>query len=180
MSRSRSALLFGLMLVASAVVGVEAPAWAHTAAAARLVEDATAPVIGDVPTVVDAHPGIALTAAPEAPGLPWPALLGAIVLAALGWRRPRRALAFGLVLLLTLFAFEGGLHSVHHGMDQGQRASCPLAAASAQLAATAVDCLVSADVILPTAATDPENDPTAAIVRSPSPDQGRAPPSATV
>ena len=32
-------------------------------------------------------------------------------------RRPRRTLVLCLALLLTLFAFENALHSVHHGLD---------------------------------------------------------------
>ena len=46
---------------------------------------------------------------------------------ALAWRRPRRAAALALVLVLAVFAFEDGLHSVHHGLDQTQASSCPVA-----------------------------------------------------
>ncbi len=119
---------------------------------------------------------VALVAATEASMVPWPALLGALGAAALVWRRPRRALTFALVLLLALFAFEDGLHSVHHGVDTSRMAGCALAAASAHLSATAVDRFVPAEVTLPALAPAPEIPQPATAARFLCPDQGRAPP----
>ena len=80
-------------------------------------------------------------------GAPWAAL--AVVL---GWRRPRRALVFAVVLLLAAFAFEDGLHSVHHLAERSQPTKCAVAAAAAHLTATAVDDPGTVDVILPVVA----------------------------
>src|SRR5678810_967880 len=60
-----------------------------------------------------ALPGWVLAAAPELPRVPWPALAIVAAALALGSWRPRRAAALALVLLLAVFAFEDGLHSVH-------------------------------------------------------------------
>jgi len=69
------------------------------------------------------------------------------------WRRPRRALVPAIVVILTVFAFENGVHSVHHlnarhhADDLRSGATCTVAAATAQLAGTPVDGAVDAPFI---------------------------------
>ena len=110
------------------------------------------------------------------PGFPWPALAIVAAAVALGWWRPRRAAALALVLLLAVFAFEDGLHSVHHGLDQAPASSCQVAAAGAHLNATAVDGVAPCDVVLPVVALAVETSPSDPIAHLASPEQGRAPP----
>jgi len=102
-------------------------------------------------------------------------LLGAFILAAIGWPRSRRALALTIVLLLALFAFEDGIHSVHHLLDRSQ-AKCAVALAAAHLNATAADDGGVADVILPAPAVATEIAQPDPVALFPSPVQGRAPP----
>jgi hypothetical protein len=103
-------------------------------------------------------------------------LLVGLVGIAFGAHRRRRALALALALLLVSFAFEVGLHSVHHGADLRQIAACAAAAASVHLAATPVDGVISVEAILPAVASTPELDPSRPLTCSMCPDQGRAPP----
>ncbi len=160
------------LLLALALLAIAGPAAAH------VVFPAAAPAILPAPDAPAAFP--ALTAALAPPSLAWylPAVL---VLAALtAWRGPRRVLVVTLALLLFLFAFENALHSVHHGFDPKQQEECTVAAASAHLAAVQVDDLgLSSAVLGVIGRTD-----TAPAVSTPtrflSPDQGRAPPSATL
>src|SRR5262245_10893843 len=100
MLQRRPFLVLVFALAALAIVGGLTPAWAHTDPAARPAVEALerALPVDDV-----ALPGFVLTAAPDVPGLPWPALVGGLMVATLGWRRPRRAAALALVLLLAVF-----------------------------------------------------------------------------
>jgi hypothetical protein len=158
--------------VGLALLALGAPAWAHTAASAP-------DVAADLALIAPEPPPPVLTAAPEVPGLPWPALLGVLAVVGMAWRRPRRALALAIVLILAVFAFEGGLHSVHHAGDLHHAATCPVASASAHLSATAVDIGSNLDALLPTAGTALEHAASATVSRPLCPDQGRAPPSAS-
>ena len=160
-------LVAALALAILALVGTGEPVWAHTRPSTQIVAEPDA-----------AQPGLALSAAPEAPGLPWPLLLAALAAMGLGWRRPRRAVAFALILLLAVFAYEGGLHSVHHGADVKQMARCPVGAAAVHLSATPVACVASVDVVPPIVAPAPRTNHAVLLARFLSPDQGRAPPSA--
>jgi len=174
-----------LVLAGFTLASAVTPAWAHlktTPEVARVAPDVallslveTAPADRQSPLS-----GAALVATPTAPGLAWPALVGALAMAMLAWRRTRRVVALTLVLFLTLFAFEDGLHAVHHGLDNSRMTGCPLAAAAAHLSATAVDRVVSTDMILPVVAPAPESAQPDAGIRRVCPDQGRAPPPATV
>lgn len=120
---------------------------------------------------------------PVTPVGPSSLLLAAIVLGALGLesarRHPRRALVLALGLLLAIFAFENGLHSVHHGFDAKQHGECTIAAASANLSAVSVDGLLEASVVLIATAPTAEFDPAAPPARLLDPHQGRAPPLAS-
>jgi len=122
-----------LVLAASIFSGV--PAWAHPAleVAADLSVAATPPST------------MAWSSAPAPPTVPLPAMLAAVAVMIVAWRRPRRALALAIVLILGLFAFENGVHSVHHLNDLRQvddlrsATKCPVAAATTHLAGTPVD-----------------------------------------
>ena len=178
--------LFVTLLLVLAVLGMLGPsglAWAHSPfepgseVASEIVPWSTG---SDGRSHGDDLPGWALSAAPEMPGSPWPALAIVAAAAALGWWRPRRAAALALALLLAVFAFEDGLHSVHHGLDQAQASSCQIAAASAHLHATPVDGAAPCDVILPVVALAVETSPSDPIAPLASPEQGRAPPCSIV
>jgi len=163
-----------LVLVSLALFGVAAPSWAHTGSAAEVSDASAADTTRVVP---DQAPTPFLNVAPlRRPGIPWPVLLGGLALAALGWRRPRRVLVFAVVLLLALFAYEDGLHSVHHLVDRSQLNKCAVAAAAAHLNATAADDGGTVDVVLPAIAALTEVSQTDPVTSFLSPVQGRAPP----
>lgn len=85
--------------------------------------------------------------------------------------------ALALALLLGVFAFENALHSVHHGLDPAGATGCAIAAASAHLAATTVDAVISADpVTFPAEDGGIESRLAMPAVRFLCPDQERAPP----
>ena len=156
----------GVLLIALTFVmlGAVAPAFAHSEHAAAL------------------SPGIAefaLSAAPDTPALPWPLFVAALILTALGWRRPRRAITLVMVLLLAVLCFEDGLHSVHHLTGQAKAVRCTIATATAHLTATAVDSVATTDIVLPVVPVPIEIAQTDPIARFLCPDQGRAPPSPT-
>ena len=156
----------GFLLVALTLVslGAATPARAHSEHAAALAAGSAE---------------LALSAAPDAPAFPWPLFVAALILTALGWRRPLRAIALVMVLLLAVLCFEDGLHSVHHLTGQTKAVRCSVATATAHLTATAVDSVATTDVVLPVVPVAIEivqNDPVARFL---CPDQGRAPPSPT-
>jgi hypothetical protein len=118
---------------------------------------------------------LAWSAAPTLPALPWPLMLSVATLVLLGSRRPRRALAVALILVVAVFVFESGVHSVHHLGETDRGEGCALAAASQHLTGTEVDVvgLVEALPLTRQLAT------TGALierVRLIGPDQVRAPP----
>ena len=174
MLRLRPGLALILALVALALLTAAAPAFAHTGSAARLIEAPSAPAVDE--TAANALLPLTLSAAPASPGIPWPVLAGVFILAALGWRRPRRAFVFAIVLLLAVFAFEDGLHSVHHLLERSKLAKCPVAVATAHLHATTADDGGVSDVFLPAPVVAMDAGQSAPVARFPSPVQGRAPP----
>ena len=176
MSRLRPGLAVTLALVSLALLSATTPSWAHTGSAARLSDAAAAQRADAPPTSDGALRQLTLSAAPQTPGIPWPALLGALIAVVLGWRRPRRALVLAVVLLLAVFAFEDGLHSVHHLVDRSQLNKCAVAVAAAHLNATAADDGSTVDVILPVIAVLAEVSQTDPVTSFLSPVQGRAPP----
>jgi hypothetical protein len=101
-----------------------------------------------------------------------------LVLALVVRRRSRRLVVVTLVLLLAVLAFENGLHSVHHGLEERLLASCPLAVASAHLSATPAEDNVT-EVILSAVAAAPEHTQPQVSLRALRAHQGRGPPSAT-
>jgi hypothetical protein len=174
MTRGRFPLL-SLLAAALLSLWVAAPlASAHDITEAGL--DGLASIVAHAPyDTVDHRPGLTLMAVPAPTGVTWP-LLGVAGVLALIWRRPRSRMAVALALLLAVFAFEDGLHSVHHGFDKFHLASCPTANASAHLSATGVDPVPPCDVILSVVAVAVEPSHAIPCTRPEGPDQGRAPP----
>jgi hypothetical protein len=173
MRRPRAVALIAMSLAGLAVLGAAAPAGAHTAA----------PVVIEV--LRTSAPDLPPVGAPDpvSPVDPASLLLPAIVLGALvglgieGARRhPRRALVVGLGLLLVIFAFEDGLHSVHHGFDAKQYDECTIAAASAHLSALSVDSVLATSVVQVATEGAVESDSASPLLRLLDPHQGRAPP----
>jgi hypothetical protein len=119
----------------------------------------------------------AWSAAATAPAAPTALiLLAALALLTLA-HRPRQGFALTLVLVLACFAFESGVHSVHHLGEPRPLTQCSVAVASHQVSGTGVDLLAidrtpaDAGLLLATGLS------TAQPSRLPSPHEGRAPPS---
>jgi hypothetical protein len=169
MSR-RFALITALVL--AACVSWCGPAWAHPAFEA--VAQTPAPAV-TVPTAT-------WSSAPSLPAVPWPAVLAAAAALIVAWRRPRRALALAIVLILAVFAFENGVHSVHHLNDlrhlEDLRAglTCHVAAASAHLSGTPVDVPTQECLVLPSYERLVVQSQPGVDALSLSAHQGRAPP----
>jgi hypothetical protein len=128
-----------------------------------------------LPTPALAMESLAWSAAPTPGAVPWALVLSVAALALVGARRPRRALAVALILVVAVFAFESGVHSVHHLGDRDRGEHCAIAAASQHVAGTEVDVVFGADALPVT----PQLAATNALferVRLIGPDQGRAPP----
>ena len=166
------ALVLGLALLGAAV----APRNAAAHSGVRpVLEDVTVEVTSVAPIAAAALENLTWFAAPAPATVPWPLLAAAIAMAALGARRPRRALALMLIVLAAVFAFESGIHSVHHLGDRDGAQQCAVAAASQHVAGTEIHAGV-AD------ATPAESSLLAASgalvtrARFTGPDQGRAPP----
>jgi hypothetical protein len=138
---------------------------------------------GAAPLAVPVVPAAALPASGPAafvadggaPLTPWltPLLLAAALLA---WRRPRRAAALALVLVLAACAFESGVHSVHHlgAPDRGR--DCAIASAAAHLPADTGAALDVAPALADSIerAASPDAASLRSLARSPA--RGRAPP----
>ena len=169
-----------LLLVAMTFVslGAVAPAWAHSEHAAALSTGGADHDIELASTAPSADI-LTLSVAPGTPAFPWPLLVAALIATALGWRRPRRAIALVMVLLLAVFCFEDGLHSVHHLTGQAKLVRCAIATATAHLTATAVDSVATTDIVLPVIPVAIDVTQTDPVARFLCPDQGRAPPSPT-
>ena len=152
-----------LVLAAGLVVAAGSPAWSHVG-------------VSDLPTSVPiAAPTTFLVAATPVASPLWPfvALLLVGVLASLP---RRRAVAFGLVLLLAVFAAESGIHSVHHLADQQGSMHCMIAAASAHLHGVALDNAIEARWLPTPVGAVVAAEPTRPGARLLRPDEGRAPP----
>ena len=174
----RALALIAVSVAVLAVLAATGTAGAHTAS----------PVTAEVlwASVPEVQPAVATAPAdPVTPVGPSSWLLAAIVLGALGSvglgiegarRHPRRALVLVLGLLLAIFTFESGLHSVHHGFDARQYNECTVAAASAHLSAVSADGVLEMSVVLIAAAPAAESDPASPPTRRLEPHQGRAPP----
>ena len=161
------------ILVLTVCVSWSAPAWAHSAFKAA----------AEAPGPVTQAPMVAAeTPAPASPAVPWPAMLAAAAALIVAWRRPRRSLALAIVLILALFAFENGVHSVHHLNDLRHLddlrsgLTCHVAAASAHLSGTPVDATTPEYLVLPAYERLVVQHQPAVDALSLSAHQGRAPP----
>jgi len=100
---------------------------APVASPAQPISSPAAPISNDV-------------ASPVAPRVGWLALLAAVViLGAAASRRPRSAGALAFALLLGIFAFERGEHSVHHLGQTVQAHECAVATAASHTEAATDD-----------------------------------------
>ena len=87
-------------------------------------------------------------------------------------------LAVAIVLVLLLFAFESGVHAVHHLGDREAASQCSVASASTHLAGTLAE-PVQIDVLRRSPMQTPPAAPHPVAASQPfRPDAGRAPPSA--
>lgn len=174
MTEPRSSAGLVLLVLAVALLVANGPAWAGP-------DPAGGTGHSHPPALMVAHAGfdsgvIAIRSAPDAPGMPWSALLACMMAAVFAWCRPRRALVLALVLLLAIFAYENGLHSVHHGFDPGPAETCASAAASTNVTGVASKAPPTAEMLFPLlpGSLDPAH--AAPLARFLCPDQGRAPP----
>ena len=178
MRRGRSLFLVVFVLAALVLASV-APVAAHQRPLLLDVGVPSVPVLSGATAWEIASSGAFMAAAPASARLPTLIFAAALLVALLARRRARRAIVLTLVVLLSVLAFENGLHSVHHGLDERRLASCPVGLASSQLSATPVEDIAAAELILDVVAAAPERSQPDVAVRALSPRQGRAPPSAT-
>ena len=168
--RCSALVAIGVLLVLVATAMLPPDALAHRGSSAVTLDPTSA-----APIPALAMERLDWLAAPMPAAVPWPLVLSVAVLALIGVRRPRPALAVALILLVAVFAFESGVHSVHHLGDRDRGEHCALAAASQHLAGAEVDVVMVVETLPLTrllAATDALTE----RVRLIGPDQGRAPP----
>jgi hypothetical protein len=162
----RPLVLAGMMSLATA-----GPAWAHLGSAAQVGLSGpmviSEPIPSSLPRVSDA---------PESQEIAC-VLLVVLLVAIAAVQRRRVLVGSGLIVLLTVFAFEDAVHSVHHGLGPGEAKGCPVAAASAHVAGTTVPSVNSID-LLPPPRTEHRLEPNApgAAASCPGAVQQRAPP----
>jgi hypothetical protein len=85
-----------------------------------------------------------------------PAEWALVLLVGLGlaaWIGPRRALTVGIVLLLGIFAFETGVHSVHHLAEARDASECRVASAASHVTGTPVDTAAAEHLVVRTSLT---------------------------
>jgi hypothetical protein len=135
----------------------------------------TTPAPALAPVAVAEPSNVVWSSAPPAPMPPWPLLAVLLAIALAGARSPRRTLALCLVLIVSVFAFESGVHSVHHLADRDRGENCAVASASQYIAGTEVDVILGVEA-LPQARQLAATDSLIERARFIGPDQGRAPP----
>ena len=175
MSANRTVALIGVLLAVVVLLAASGPALAHLGAPTTPNAAPASPAPGTPP----ADAAVAPESPPaDSPGLtPWIAAVVLLLAGLLLRRFSRRTLVLSLVLLLTLFAFENALHSVHHGFDAKQQGDpCTLAMASTHLSAVTVDGVAEASIALAPAGHATQPAPAPLPARWLGPDQGRAPP----
>jgi hypothetical protein len=149
-------------LVAS--LATVAPAAAHVTTAPAVAVPAAAP------------PSAALEAAASGFLPAWVGLVLLVAALALGRRRPRSSVAVALCLVLGVFAFEAGVHSVHH-LDAGHSAitHCAIASATAHAPADRSEAVTVVPALEPGRLAS-AGAPCRPVSISLRPDSGRAPP----
>jgi hypothetical protein len=126
--------------LSAAMVLTAAPAWAHKGPSIVLPAPIVAPVTSPAKPISSPPAPISnVVASPAAPSFGWLALLVAVAVFAAASRRPRSAGAVAFALLLGIFAFERGEHSVHHMGQPGQAHECAVAAAASHTEAAGGD-----------------------------------------
>jgi hypothetical protein len=173
MPSMRRPSLFALMLGLALLGAVVAPQ--NAVAHSGILEDAAVEVAPATSIAAPALENRVWSAAPATAAVPWPLLAAVVAVAALGARRPRRALALTLIVLAAVFAFESGVHSVHHLADRDGAQQCAVAAASQHVAGTEVDA-VAADAVPAASPLLAAPGSLLARARFIGPDQDRAPP----
>jgi len=134
-------VLAAAFILSAAMVLMAAPAWAHKSPSIVLpapIVAPAAPVAAPAePSSSSAEPISKVVASPAAPSFGWLALLAALAVLSAVTRRPRSAGAVAFALLLGIFAFERGEHSVHHLGQAVQAHECAVAAAASHTEAAA-------------------------------------------
>jgi hypothetical protein len=190
MPAMRRALALALAFGCVAAVSPVSPVEAHRGLlpTAVLAEDALAPVPAPTAIVAPAAlppvptPTVTPVSAervPPTPGIPTSGLALAAALGAAAVavrRRPRLAIAASLVVLLAVFVFESGVHSVHHLGETGRSAACHVAATSEHLSGTETDGVVVGYVPGPPRVAVLGWSLSVVPLQAPSPHEGRAPP----
>ncbi len=167
MSGRRVTLASSLFLATILTVAAAGPVWAHEGGASVVL---WAPVSAAAPAVPSA-----LTPASAAFQFHWMALAALIVLLTV-WRRSRSAAAVALALALCTFAFERGVHSVHHLGQVVQENECAVAASASHTDAAAHDAPGIGAPDLVAAGPTPEDSGPGVAALQLSTEQGRAPP----
>jgi len=177
----RRVVLAAAFILSAAMVLTAAPAWAHKNPSIVL----PAPVVAPVPPMPARADSVSLSAspsrsfnvtAPVASSFGWLALLACAAALTTVSRRSRFAAVITLALLLTVFAYERGVHSVHHLGQPVQEHECAVAAAATHTESAADD--VSgpfAPVLAPVCTVAEVSRPPLAIFDL-SAEHGRAPP----
>jgi hypothetical protein len=137
----RRVVLVAAFMLSAAMILTATPARAHKGPSIVL----PAPIVAPAAPVASPAEPISSSAAtisngvasPAAPSFGWLALLAAVAVLATASRRPRSAGAFAFALLLGIFAFERGVHSVHHLGQPVQAHECAVAAAASHTEAAA-------------------------------------------
>jgi MYXO-CTERM domain-containing protein len=84
-------------------------------------------------------PAASWQAAEGAASHPWYLFVLVLAMFTAVRRRPRAAISLAIVLCLAVFAFQSGVHSVHHLDDSAGRASCAIATAGAHMSGAVAD-----------------------------------------
>jgi hypothetical protein len=134
----RRVVLAAALILSAAMVLTAAPAWAHKSPSIVMPGPVVAPVASPADPISSPPTPISnVVASPAAPSFGWLALLAAVAVLSAVTRRPRSAGAITFALLLGIFAFERGEHSVHHLGQPGQAHECAMAGAASHTEATA-------------------------------------------
>ena len=139
----RRVILAAAFMLSAAMVLAAAPAWAHKGPSIVLpapIVAPAAPVAAPAePSSSSAEPISKVVASPAASSFGWLALLAVVAVLSAVTRRSRSAGAITFALLLGIFAFERGEHSVHHLGQPVQAHECAVAAAASHTEAAAGD-----------------------------------------
>lgn len=157
-----------LFLALAVVLAAPALSWGHAGPVPDSLPEAR--VLGNI-----------LSSPPVTDGSsPSPLALTLMLVATLGlpWliRLPRRVAILALAVVLSVFAFESALHSVHHLLDRQEAAKCQVLGASHHLSGTRAGVADMERPPLTMAGPSPTYDAHGLPTPFLRPDQGRAPP----